>query len=84
MAIIASKSWQPGIPEDVAQTSPHPEEVFLGDTPTLLLTYTACGVFFLTGLLAGVWKYAHIHASRDGKAQAREPQPHTSIHNVSK
>ena len=36
--------------------------------PSLLFTYTACGIFFLTGLITGVWKYYHIHSSR--KAQA--------------
>lgn len=36
--------------------------------PSLLFTYTACGVFFLTGLITGVWKYYHIHASEDAQA----------------
>lgn len=36
----------------------------------LAFTYTACGIFILTGLLTGVWKYAHIHASKDVAAQA--------------
>lgn len=36
--------------------------------PSLLFTYTACGIFFLTGLTTGIWKYYHIHASEDAQA----------------
>ena len=36
--------------------------------PSLLFTYTACGIFFLTGLITGVWKYYHIHSSKEAKA----------------
>ena len=36
--------------------------------PSLLFTYTACGIFFLTGLITGVWKYYHIHSSREAQA----------------
>ena len=36
--------------------------------PSLIFTYTACGIFLLTGLITGVWKYYHIHSSE--KAQA--------------
>jgi len=36
--------------------------------PSLLFTYTACGIFFLTGLITGVWKYYHIHASKEAQA----------------
>jgi uncharacterized protein with PQ loop repeat len=36
--------------------------------PSLLFTYTACGIFFLTGLITGVWKYYHIHSSEDAQA----------------
>jgi uncharacterized protein with PQ loop repeat len=35
---------------------------------SLLFTYTACGIFFLTGLITGVWKYYHIHSSKEAKA----------------
>ncbi|PEN12208.1 hypothetical protein CRI94_14305 [Longibacter salinarum] len=34
----------------------------------LLFTYTAYGIFFLTGLLTGVWKYYHIHSSKEAQA----------------
>lgn len=37
-------------------------------TPALLLTYSACGIFFLTGLITGVWKYYHIHTSEEAEA----------------
>lgn len=37
-------------------------------TPSLILTYTACGIFFLTGLVTGVWKYYHIHSSEEAQA----------------
>jgi len=36
--------------------------------PSLLFTYTACGIFFLTGLITGVWKYYHIHSSKEAEA----------------
>jgi len=36
--------------------------------PSLLFTYTACGIFFLTGLITGVWKYYHIHSSEEARA----------------
>jgi hypothetical protein len=36
--------------------------------PSLLFTYTACGIFFLTGLITGVWKYYHIHSSKEAQA----------------
>lgn len=36
--------------------------------PSLLFTYTACGIFFLTGLITGVWKYYHIHSSKEAIA----------------
>jgi hypothetical protein len=36
--------------------------------PSLLFTYTACGIFFLTGLITGVWKYYHIHSSVEAQA----------------
>jgi hypothetical protein len=36
--------------------------------PSLLFTYTACGIFFLTGLITGVWKYYHIHSSKEAVA----------------
>ena len=36
--------------------------------PSLLFTYTACGIFFLTGLITGVWKYYHIHTSKEAQA----------------
>lgn len=36
--------------------------------PSLLFTYTACGFFFLTGLITGVWKYYHIHSSKEALA----------------
>lgn len=36
--------------------------------PSLLFTYTACGIFFLTGLITGVWKYLHIHSSKEAVA----------------
>jgi hypothetical protein len=37
-------------------------------SPSLLFTYTACGIFLLTGLITGVWKYYHIHASKEAEA----------------
>jgi hypothetical protein len=37
-------------------------------TSSLLFVYTACGIFFLTGLVTGVWKYWHIHSSEDAQA----------------
>ena len=36
--------------------------------PSLLFTHTACGIFFLTGLITGVWKYYHIHSSKEAQA----------------
>ena len=36
--------------------------------PSLQFTYIACGVFLLTGLITGVWKYYHIHASEEARA----------------
>jgi hypothetical protein len=36
--------------------------------PSLIFTYTACGIFFLTGLITGVWKYYHIHSSKEAIA----------------
>ncbi|HMB41742.1 MAG TPA: hypothetical protein VKM37_07150 [Balneolaceae bacterium] len=36
--------------------------------PSLLFTYTACGIFLLIGLLTGVWKFYHIHASKEAQA----------------
>jgi len=36
--------------------------------PSLIFTYTACGIFFLTGLITGVWKYYHIHSSKEALA----------------
>ncbi len=36
--------------------------------PSLLFTYTACGIFLLTGLISGVWKYYHIHSSKEAQA----------------
>ena len=35
---------------------------------SLILVYTSCGIFFLTGLLTGVWKYYHIHKSSKAEA----------------
>ena len=35
---------------------------------SLILVYLSCGVFFLTGLLTGVWKFYHIHKSSDSQA----------------
>jgi uncharacterized protein with PQ loop repeat len=37
-------------------------------SPSLIFTHTACGIFFLTGLVTGVWKYYHIHSSEDAQA----------------
>lgn len=34
----------------------------------LPFTYAACGIFFLTGLITGVWKYYHIHSSEEAQA----------------
>ena len=36
--------------------------------PSLIFTYTACGIFLLTGLITGVWKYYHIHSSEEAQA----------------
>src|SRR6056297_2098019 len=36
--------------------------------PSLLFTYTACGIFLLTGFVTGVWKYYHIHSSEEARA----------------
>ena len=36
--------------------------------PSLLFAYTACGIFLLTGLFTGAWKYYHIHSSEDARA----------------
>jgi len=36
--------------------------------PSLLFTYTACGIFLLTGLFTGAWKYYHIHSSEEAQA----------------
>lgn len=34
------------------------------------LCLLAAGIFFLSGLLTGAWKYAHIHASAEAQAPA--------------
>ncbi|MDY7081945.1 MAG: hypothetical protein SXQ77_05945 [Halobacteria archaeon] len=36
--------------------------------PALTLAYLSAGVFFMTGLVTGVWKYWHMHASDDSQA----------------
>jgi hypothetical protein len=36
--------------------------------PSLLFTYTACGIFFLVGLITGVSKYYHILLSKEAQA----------------
>jgi len=36
--------------------------------PSLLFAYSACGIFLLTGLLTGAWKYYHIHSSEEAQA----------------
>ncbi len=38
--------------------------------PALKLALTACGLFFLSGLLTGVWKYLGIRATETGEARA--------------
>ena len=38
--------------------------------PALKLAFVSCGVFFMTGLVTGVWKYVHIDRSPNGQAPA--------------
>ena len=38
--------------------------------PALKLALVSCGVFFMTGLVTGVWKYLHIDRSPAGQAPA--------------
>lgn len=36
--------------------------------PAVMLAVVSAGVFFLTGLLTGAWKYHHIHRSENAQA----------------
>ena len=38
--------------------------------PAIKLALVSCGVFFLTGLVTGIWKYAHIMRSATAQAPA--------------